>query len=384
MRNEAQGTKGYIERAAEALAAGQDPREAILGEGSTTSAGAPADWRTQEDKNPDSSHESAMDAFFSNQPEPTDQAASDESTEEQVSEPTDQVDAEQEVQTSESDVEELTVKDSKGRRRKLKLDYSNRDALKKNALMAHGARKWQAERDSFKKQVEDITPKYQELQSNFEKLESAYQSGGLKGLVELLDGEGAYDQHIQSVISRHETRRNATPEELSQMDAQEAAQARDSEYEKLRKEMEELRTQAEQSKEQSELNELSSVVNPAFDKFRFDGKLGDPVQEHRLDTMLWREVTDNLDSMGEKGVELSREVVRKEFRKVSNEIRKMISVQGEKKAKKVVAKKKQEATEHAQKRVINGVQSNRSADALRAAVKGGNIGGILSNFWSGK
>jgi len=368
------GIGSYLERASEAISNGEDPRDAILGDG--TSAQQPSDWRTSEDRTSRPTDKDAVEEFL-------DSAGIDSNTESESVE-ADEKPSPKKTDDVQSHLEEVLVKDARGRKKKLQINYEDKEAIKKQALLAHGARKWQHERDTAKKQYEDINPKYQELQAQFGKLEDAYASGGVQGLVDLLDGDGAHDKYQQSLIERHETRKNASAEELARMDEREQSNKQSSAFEKLQQEMQELREQTEQSKNDAAFDAVSALVTPAFDKFRFDGKLGDSVQEHRLDTMLWNEVSENLAAAEEAGTPITREAARREFRKVSSDIRKMITVQGERKAKKTIAKKKEEATAHAQKRVINGVQSNRSADALRAAVKGGDIGGILSNFWSGK
>ena len=368
------GFSSYLERASEAISKGEDPRDAILGDGTSAQ---PADWRTSEDRTSKPTDKDAVEEYLDSQD-------GSENTENESEEVTEELSPNESKSDAQSQLEEVLVKDARGRKKKLQIDYQDKEAIKKQALLAHGARKWQNERDTAKKQLNDISPKYQELQSQFGKLEEAYASGGVQALVDLLDGEGAHDKYQKSLIDRYENRKTASVEELAQMDAQEHSNKQSSAFEKLQQEMQELREQTAQSKDEAAFDAMTALVTPSFDKFRFDGKLGDSVQEHRLDTMLWNEVSENLATMEDSGTTVTREMARREFRKVSSDLRKMITVQGERKAKKTIAKKKQEATTHAQKRVINGVTSNRSADALKAAVKSGNIEGLLANFWNRK
>lgn len=274
---------------------------------------------------------------------------------------------------------ELTVTDDKGRR-KIKVDFSDQEKLKKYVRMAHGARKWQAERDSARSELSDVSSKLSELQSNWDAIEKAYQTDGVRGLVELLDGGDAYQQYEQSLLERHELRKNATPAELEALEAREAAERRDRELERIRLENEKFREQMAKEKETAELKALESRIHPAFDRFRFKGKLGDANDEHMFDQMLWNAAMRNLEPYEEKGITITQELAEKEFARVANTLRKRINANVDKKVTKAVEKKKEEATATAQKSVMRGVRDNSETAEASKMLQSGDIAGFMRNW----
>lgn len=279
------------------------------------------------------------------------------------------------------DKELLTISDEKGRR-KVEVDYGNRDQMRKYVQMAHGARKWQAERDQARQEVTQVRTERDDLKGNWSALESAFQKSGVEGIVDLLEGRtGAYQAWFKKQIDRHEYLRDASPEEKAALEARETADKSTRELERIRKENEEFRKQMQQEKEQADLHSLESRLHPTFDKYRFADKLGDANDEHMFDEMLWNSAIKRLEPYEEKGLTLTPEIIEKEFRSVAMAIRKRIGLQAEKRAAKVVEQKKQEATENAQAKVRSGYKSEGgTAKEARDLIEGRNLTGLLSNW----
>lgn len=278
--------------------------------------------------------------------------------------------------------ESVVVTDESGKRRRISVDWNNKEQLKKYVQLAHGARKWQAERDQALSARTEVEGKLKELSSNWETLESTYQSRGIAGLVDLLEGRtGAFDEWEKSRIDRYNFLQKATPAQKELFEAKEKAAARDAELERIRKENEEFRNSVLAEKEQASLKSLESTVHPAFDRYRFADKLGDADTELMFDEMLWNNALKRLEPYEEKGVPLTADLVEKEFKAVATALRKRINVQAEKKAANAVEQKKREATENAQAAVSAGYRSpNVSQEAMKLASEG-NIGAIFKN-WS--
>lgn len=279
-----------------------------------------------------------------------------------------------------SSKETITISDEKGRR-KIEVDWNNKEELKRQLQLAYGARKWQAERDQARQEATQLKTKTEELKSNWDALEGAFQRGGIEGVIDLLEGrQGAYQGWLKKQIDRHEFLRDATPEEKAALEAREKADKSNKELERIRKENEEFRKQMLQEKEQAELHSLESRVHPVFDKYRFADKLGDANDEHMFDEMLWNSALKRLEPYEEQGLAITPELIEKEFRNVAIAIRKRIGVQAEKKAAKAVEQRKQEATENVQAKVRSGYRSDGSAKEARDLIEGRNLTGLLKNW----
>lgn len=283
------------------------------------------------------------------------------------------------------DVEEIVISDDKGRR-KIKVDYSNKEQVKNFVKMAYGARKWQAERDQARAEVAPVRQQLEEMRTNWDTLENAFRSNGIEGVIDLLEGsKGAYKTHLGKAMERQEFLRRASPEELEALEAKELAANRSTENDRLRKEFEELKAKVSADKEASETRAVESRIHPAFDKYRFADKLGDPNDESMFDQMLWRTAMDRLEPYEEQygnAGSIPQEVIEREFRAVAQSIRKRISVQAEKKAGKVLEQKKQEATEHVQAKVQSGYKTGGArVEAQKLMNQGaGGLTQILQNM----
>lgn len=277
--------------------------------------------------------------------------------------------------------EVITVTDESGRKRKVEIDYSNREAIKKAYAAAAGMRKFQAERDQSLLREKTKDSELSEYKTNWQTLEQAFQKGGEEGLIDLLRGrQGAYKEQIKKELDKAKFLENASPEELEQFNAREEAEKLRQEHAKLRKENEEFKKKVTEEREQSELKETQSRVYPVFDKYRFAEKLGDSNDEHMFDQMLWNTALERLKPYEEQGLDLSPELVDREFRNVAASIRKRINLQAERKVDKVVEQKKREATENVQAKVKSSYSKDGDAEKLKALIKSGDTGSIFKNW----
>lgn len=276
--------------------------------------------------------------------------------------------------------EVVTITDDKGKR-KVEVDFSDRDKLKKYVQMAHGARKWQAERDQARSQIESVNTELGELKSNWEVMNRVYSDKGVEGLVDLLEGRpGAYQERVKQEMQKAQFLENASPDELEAYKTREANDRNSKELERMRKENEDFRRQMSEKEEKAELASLESRVHPAFDKYRFADKLGNADDELMFDEMLWSSALKRLEPYEEQGVGITPELVEREFRSVATAIRKRIGLQAEKKASKVIEQKKNEATENVQQKVMSGYKRGGVADEARGLINDGNLAGLLKNW----
>ncbi len=273
--------------------------------------------------------------------------------------------------------EVITISDDKGRR-KVEVDFSNRDQLKKFVQMAYGARKWQAERDQAIAKSKEFETKISERERDWQSLESAFQQGP-EHLIDLLAGrKGAFDEFVAQRQQRQDLQKR-DPEAFAALEAREEVERLKRENEKARKENESFKKSVTEEREAAEVAAMQASVNPVFEKYRFAEKLGDANDEHMFDEMLWNSAMKRLEPYEDKGL-LTSEVIEREFRSVAQAIRKRISGLAEKKATKVVEQKKQEATENVQAKVMSGYKKGGTADEARKLLNNGDIKGILKNW----
>jgi len=278
-----------------------------------------------------------------------------------------------------SDKEIITAKDEFGNLKKVEIDYSNREAIKKSVLLANGARKWQAERDKALTEKKTVEAELSQIKQDWAKLDELFNEGPDR-LVEFLK-PGALQEIIAKHVEKQEFLRHASPEEIKALEAQERADKTSKELEKIRKEQADFKKQITAEKEQAEERALESKINPIFDKYRFADKLGDAQDEHLFDKMLWTTALERLEQYEEQGLAVTQDLIDKEFRAVATTLRRRINVQAEKKAGKVVEQKKREATENAQAKVMSGYKSGGSAQEARDLMQKGDLTNLLKG-WS--
>lgn len=284
-------------------------------------------------------------------------------------------------QKTSADKEIITVTDENGRKRQVEIDLSNREEVKKAYSMMHGARKWQAERDRALTSAKEVQTQLETRNKDWQVLEQAFQKGADQ-LFDLLAGRrGAFDEMVQGRIQRAEYLKSASPQEVQALEAREQAEKHQKDLEQLKRENADFKKQVTEERETAELRSVESRVNPVFDKYRFADKLGNPDDEHMFDEMLWTSALNRLMPYEEKGVEITPELVEREFRTVASALRRRINVQAEQKASRAVQQKKQEATENVQAKLKSGYdRGGNTAQEARSMIDSGNLTGLLKGW----
>lgn len=286
--------------------------------------------------------------------------------------------------TPDPNKEVITVTDDTGKR-KLEIDYSDRAATRKAHEMAAAARKWQADRDREAATRKKIEEAHMADRKVLNALEEAYASGGELAVIDLIAGkQGASAEFIQRQIDRAKFLEKASPAEKAALEARERLDAQEREIAKLRKEGETREQRIAAEREAAELASTESTVHPVFEKYRFDGKLGDAGDEEMFDEMLWNTALKRLKPYEDKGLPMTKELVDREFRTVATQLRKRINVQAEKRAAAVVEQKKQEATENAQASTVGAYSKGGMSAERNAMLSKGDLAGYFRSFGSGK
>lgn len=351
-----------IQAAAQAFATGQDVSKAVYGDQ------APADLR--DENGPDQPEQEAQ-AEVSSEESPSE--VSEPSTEEQ----------EQPSEQPKPDVEELIVSDDSGRK-KLKIDWNNREQIKKYISMAAGMRKFQAERDKYKAELEKVSPEHKEYKESWTALQKAYDENGVAGIINLVTGDKeGHQKYLSREMQKMKFREEASPQELERMELQELLDKERRDRERQKKEFDDILKKSQEKDSEANLKELKSQINPVFEKYRFAGKLGNPAAEARFDKAIWRDAMETLDALPEH-TELTPEMVNKAFRDAASDYRAMIKQEADAKAKKVIESKKVAAKEAVVKSVTSGVKNNSSREAFDSDVKKGDWHSAIRGLLTGK
>ena len=284
-------------------------------------------------------------------------------------------------------IETVTVTDSKGRKKNIKVDFNDREQLKKFVHMSAGMRKFQAERDALKKQLMELgdTSEVSDKVRLFDELDTIYQTDGSAGLINRLAGnEEAYDALRQEIIDEYEMRRTASPSELARMDYEKERTRQARELERIRMENEQFKQSVQEREHQASVKSIQAIANNSFNKHRFAGKLDDPDQEHHLDSAIWVAARAELEDLELKGVEISNQVIEKVFRDKAVPFKKYINKQSRKKLKNAITKKKRESASNIQSQIKNSMSNGNNVDQSKLAeeFKKGRGTSALLDLWA--
>lgn len=304
----------------------------------------------------------------------------------------------QEVQAEESvpeekpvqgEVEYLEVTGENGKT-KVKVDWSDRESIKRAISLSVGARKWQAERDQLKAKYESTAKEAGEYKDSWTQVESAFKREGVAGLVDLFEGrQGAYEEWRQREVDKELMRRDASPAELERLEMMERIEKLQRESSRTKQEAEARESAAKAAEEVAVRERLEASINPAFDKVRFAGTLGDQALETRLDKGIWSDAMDQLAEVEEQyGPQaVTPALAARIFKESAESVRKAISLQSKKEAaqateqRRVEAQTKVQAATTSAARTSQGRQADMAefknnldtgnwADAFRAALTG--------------
>lgn len=365
--NASQFSGNAVQAAIEALQSGKDVEAAVYGEGSAS----PQLEDTE-------SSETSFTSQFMDEESTTE--VGQEATPVSSKEPS--PDSKAPAKAAAGDIEEVVFSDGEGRK-KVKVDFSDREKMKKYVEMAFGMRKFQAERDKLKAESSTLRKEHEDLKQTWQALEEAYGKGGLRGLVNLLNGsQDAYDKHIESEYSRRRAKEDASPAELKLIEAEERAQRAEEERVRLQNEQKSFMDNIKREKEKAEEESTRAVVTPAFNKYRFAGKLGDSVLETRLDKAIWTQTMSQLAEYSED--EITPALIDKEFRETAATFRRMVQKQTDQTVKKVIEGKKAAAAESAAAKATSGMRMSNDTESFKDEIRKGNLGSALARMMSGK
>jgi len=269
------------------------------------------------------------------------------------SEPETEIESSDDAESSDDghSVKEISVKGKDGKRRNIKVDFSDHERMTKYVQKAANAVRLQSERDALQAQVSKLN----ESQDALSNLQSIVDTKGFEGLIDHLNSDqGGFSAWMEQKIARHEQRTHATEDELAKFEAEDKAADLQRRLDLFEKQQQEREERLNQESTKAELNRLQSEVNPIYFKYTFDGKLGDSVAEQRHNKAMFREVTNTLDELKEQGVKVTPKIIEREFRLYATPLLKGVNRKVRQNTKRVIDKKKTEATANAQQQVRKG------------------------------
>lgn len=278
------------------------------------------------------------------------------------------------------DIFELKVTGPKGPQ-KVKVDLSDKEKIKNYVRLAHGARKWQKERDDTRLEAKKLQEELTGFKKDWQQIEEAYKLDGVKGLVNLLEkNDAAYDKFVEQEFSKRKEWESLSPSQQELIRQKEEIARSKMEQEKLRKSYEEQLNQIQTEKQQVFEKQLESKIHPSFDRYRFSGKLGDPQAESEFDEMLWGKVMGRLDNLSAE-TDLTQAIIDREFRMASQSLAKHLNKQVETAVSKTIQDKKQAANTKIIAAVKKGNSGANGMTEMREKLKSGNLTEAISDFF---
>lgn len=293
-----------------------------------------------------------------------------------------ETDGQSEEQYQAEDVEEISVTDSKGRSKNIKVDWNNRDWIKQQVKRASKVSRMQAQVTKYRTELEKYTgEETQEALKAMTKFNEVYEEGGERGLLaHVLGDPEAYNDFITAEYDKIQARAMASPEELRRIEAEEQYSESNKEAARLKKRLDQFEREQAERESKATQAELASNVNPAFNSVRFAGKLGDEDLEHDMDDMLWTKSINKLAQLEESGTKITKAHADKVFNFYANKFNKLVKVQADKVADKTIKSKKQDAQFKAQKSVrgnTDAAQALESGNPLDFLKRGGKVADLI-------
>lgn len=246
---------------------------------------------------------------------------------------------EEDEEPSEEDIEYVPANG-----KKVKVDFKNRDHIKKTYALAALARPMQARADKAVAELESLKSETAEDTEILNRLDELVEAGDDEGIYRLVTG----GKNLVDLFGQWQEEQGKlaemSPEELEAYKDRQEVERRKQELARREAAIEARERDAESKLSKSELQEQQSWVNSAFNKQRFAGTLGDKSREQRLDNMVFNSVKATLSSMEAVSPEVINDVIKHEFDAIRGTLDKTV----EKKASKVIKKVKNKATREAQ------------------------------------
>lgn len=270
---------------------------------------------------------------------------------------------------------EVAFTDHKGRR-KTKIDLTDVDKVKRLASIALGAPKWKVERDQYKEQLSKQQELVQNLKSSYGKLEEAFGEGGAEGIAKVVKllarDENALDKLLDARQAERERLARMPEHERRLVEAENQRIADRIEYEKRLAVLSAKEKAALAKEEEAQLKQVTARAQASYEKYSFDGKLGDAEQEQDWSQYVWDKAIDLLSSRGINNP--TQRQMDTAFKIYHDKLSKGVSSTASKRAETVVNKAKVNAERSAA--AIVGSKMNTSGNEFTEKFRKNSVGAI--------
>jgi hypothetical protein len=280
-----------------------------------------------------------------------------------------------ETKPTDSPVDVVQVQLDNGKTAKIKLDFSDKEAIK-GFIAEHytASRKAQA----LEQQIAQMSPDFTDMKSAFDSIESAAEEG-VEALVDLLYGKpGSFQHLLESEIERRETRKYATEAELAAMDREEQTRkaARTTAAERKKLDAEKQAIQAEKSKAAEDA--LYSRLERQFNSIRVDGLFDDSELEDFVNRAIWRESIDQLAELEAKNPNIPDAAIKQIMSDVSSKVRNKFTTSQQQAVKNSVERQKTEVQQKVAAKATSVASPSRQQmqENVNAKVDAGDIRGL--------
>ena len=313
-----------------------------------------------------SQDDGGVDAFFNNPEESTEQPPKEEG---------------EEKPTEALSPEALDVEEVEAGGAKIKIDYKDKKAIKDAHLKAAGMRKFQRERDEARKQLKEKESKLVEQQSLWGKIEEAASKNDYNELMKIMTGgKTDFDTLLKSRMERAKLIEETPEEDRVKFYQEDEISQLKSTVTKQSQEIEKLLNKVKAEKEEIETKSVQSRINPAFEKYRFAGKLGNSAAEHKLDKMIWNDALASLEELGLDESELTSEIIEKEFKAAAELLGSVTKQQAAQATKQISQQRQKEAQEAAQLQQVKGYVGSNVKKEAAEKIRSGDLTSIFKNW----
>jgi hypothetical protein len=259
------------------------------------------------------------------------------------------------------------------------INFADREAIKKDLELAHGARKWASDLDKVRKENAKIAAELAEHKKAMEKLDSLKKTNP-EELWARLYGEDP-STWLAKRAAEKAAYNAATPEMREALDAKKILPELQKQMAEERAARESLAKEAKEAKAAAFKKGIETSIATEYDKVRFTGKIKDKDVATQLDDILHKTVKANLTefmrSPENKDLEgIPQEVIRGEFERVS----KFLSKMNEDAIDRVIQETDKARAEKAKANVqlSSGTPTTSQEGILEQLAK---FGGRPSDFW---
>lgn len=263
--------------------------------------------------------------------------------------------------------------------KKTRFNIADKEAIKKILPLAHGARQWQSERDSWKNKYSEVEKPFNDLKSNWDKLEGAYKQFGVEGVLDIIGGKPGYSkEYMEKTYQERLKYEQAPAHEQARIDHERMLAELNRERDSFKREAETRAAKLAEIESSREEAQVKADLTPHYNRYRFDGKLGDSEMEAEYNGIVWDKAVEALASISDSGTTLTSQVIASEFKKVHDRYARVLKVNQETAAAKAIENTKTSA----KKSLASSVRSQTAESASPQIKTGKSSSASLSNTWA--